>query len=114
MNDVFSGYIEHNDAKSEGETGFLRRKWLEINKDSIRYIGKESNELEKSEYFGVFKEDTLEYVDFQKRLREIIRNLTLEKALDKNISRRTYFDWKKKISEDKSLKLKNSTMSKLF
>ena len=47
MNEVFSGYVEHNDAKSEGEIGFLSRKWLEIDRNSIHYIGKESNELEK-------------------------------------------------------------------
>lgn len=52
-------------------------------KNSICYIGKESNELEKSEFLGVFKEDTLEYVNHQKKLREIIADLTLEMALKK-------------------------------
>lgn len=92
----------------------LKRRHLVINQESIRHIGKESNELEKSEFLGVFKEDTLEYVDFQKRLREIIRNLTLEKALDKNISRRTYFDWKKKSMAVQSIKLKTKMFMKIF
>lgn len=57
MIEVFLGYIEHNDAQSEGKTEFLNRKYLEIDQSSIRYIGKESNDLEK-EFLGVFKEDT--------------------------------------------------------
>jgi len=114
MESVLADYLSHKESKLEGDSGVLKRRHLTINQDSIRYIGKESNELEQSVIFGVSKKDTLEYVDFQKKLRKIIESLTLEKALEIRISRRTYFDWKKKISEDKSLKLKNSTMFKLF
>lgn len=56
MIEVFSGYIEHNDTKSEGKTGFLNRKYMEIDNNSIHYIGKESNELEKSEFIGISKQ----------------------------------------------------------
>lgn len=114
MNEVFSGYVEHNDAKSEGETGFLNRKYLEMDNSSIHYIGKESNELEKSEFLGVFKEDTLEYVNFQKKLRKIIDNLTLEKALKIGISRRTFFYLKNKFEGINSIILKEKTLRKIL
>jgi hypothetical protein len=88
----------------------LRLKHLEFDKNSIHYIGKESNQLERSEVLGVFKEDTVEFADFQKRLREIIEKLTLEKALEIGISRRTYFVWKKKIKENKPIRLKKNLL----
>lgn len=101
-------------AKSEGKIGLLSRKWLEMNRTSIHYIGKESNELENSEVLGVFKEDTIEYVNFQKRLREIIENLTLEKALEIEVSRREFYYLKKKLKKDTSIKLKQKLLKKLI
>ena len=62
----------------------------------------------------MFKEDTIQYANFQKRLREIIEDLTLEKALEIGIPRRTYFDWKKKIREGKEIVLKNKMLTKLL
>jgi len=56
----------------------------------------------------------IEYVDFQKKLRKIIDNLTEEKAKELGISRRTLFDWKKKIKNNKSINLKNKLKEKLF
>ena len=38
--------------------------------------------MEQSDIFGVSKRDTVEYVNFQKRLREIIEKLTLKKAIE--------------------------------
>lgn len=58
MSEVFSDYIEHNDAKFDGDLGQMNLKHLEIDKNSIHYIGKESNELERSESLGVFPENT--------------------------------------------------------
>jgi len=70
--------------------------------------------LERYEILGVFPEDTIQYDDFQKRLREIIEKLTLDKALKIGISRRTYFDWKKKILESEPIKLKTKTLEKIM
>jgi len=43
----------------------------------------------------------------EEKLHRIIERLTLEKAKLLDIPRRTYFDWKKKIREGKSISLKN-------
>lgn len=75
-------YIQHNDAKSEGDAGFLRRKWLEIDSSSVHYIGKESNELERVEVLGVFREDTLEYVNEPEKICRVIESLSGERRKD--------------------------------
>ncbi len=76
--------------------------------------GKESNELEESEIVGVSKENTVEYVNQQKKVREIIESLTLEQALDLRILRRTFFDWKQKIRNNVSFTIKKGTLKKLL
>jgi hypothetical protein len=112
MESVLEDYIQHKESKLEGDSGVLKRRHLTINQDSIRYIGKESNELEQSEIFGVSKKDTIQYVDYQKRLRKIIESLTLEKALEIGISRRTFFYLKKKLQSSEPIKLKEKILRK--
>ncbi|MCV0430469.1 hypothetical protein [Nitrosopumilus sp.] len=70
--------------------------------------------MEQSEVLGAFKENTIQYVNFQKRLREIIEELTLEKALELGISRRMFFYLKKKLEYKIPLKLKEKTLKKLL
>ena len=101
MDFVLEDYITHKESKLEGDSGVLKRRHLAINQDSIRYIGKESNELEQSEIFGVSKNDTLEYVDFQKKLRKIIENLTLDKASEIGLDKREFYRLKNKLENDK-------------
>lgn len=113
MKDVLDDYIEHKESKLEGDIGVLRRRYLRINQGSIRYIGKESNELEESEVVGVSKKDTVEYVNQQKKIREIIEGLTLEKALELGISRRAYFDLKQKIRNNILFTVKKRTLKLL-
>lgn len=75
--------------------------------------GKESNELEESEIVGVSKDNYVEYVNQQKKLRGMIENLTEEKARELKIPRRTYYDWKMKIKGNIPIKLKKKLESKL-
>lgn len=51
---------------------------------------------------------------FLKKFLTHLEKLTLEKALNLDISRRLYFYLKKKIKEDKSLKLKKKTLGKIM
>ena len=84
-----------------------------INKSSIRYIGKESNELEESEVLGVSDKGYSEYVDKKGKLVQIIDNLTLDVAQRIGIARRTFFDLKKKVSNAEQIGLKGKTLRKL-
>lgn len=114
LDQVFEDYINHPEAKSDGNVGVLERKHLEIDKNCIKYIGKESNELEESEVVGVSKEDTLEYVNQQEKLRKIIGNLTLEKVLEIGMSRREFFYLKKKCENNRQITLKEKIMKILL
>ena len=60
------------------------------------------------------KDNSIMYENEQEKLHRIINNLTEEKARELGISRRTYFDWKKKIRERKPVVLKNKLMTRLF
>ena len=106
-------YVNHNDEKSEGDTGLLSRKHVVIDSSSIRYIGKESIELEESEVLGVSDKDYSEYVDRQGKLVEIIKNLALYAAQQIGIAKRTFFDLKKKAFNAKQINLKGKTLRKL-
>ena len=55
----------------------------------------------------------MEYVDYQKRLREIIENLTLDEALEIVISRREFFYLKNKLESSTTIKLKEKILNKL-
>lgn len=81
--------------------------------DSIKYIGKESNELETSDVVGVFSDDTLQYVDHQKRLRKIVENLTEEKSIGLGISRRMYYYLKHKLHNNEIIILNSKTIKKI-
>ena len=113
QSEILEKYVNHNDEKSEGDTGLLSRKHVTIDSSSIRYIGKESNELEESEVLGVTDKDYSEYVDKQGKLVQIIKNLTLDIALKLEIPRRTFFELKRKASHTEQINLKGKTLRKL-
>lgn len=114
LDQVFDDYINHPEAKSDGDVGVLERKHLEIDKDSIKYIGKEANNLEFSMVRGVFAEDSNEYVNHQKKIRESIANLTLEKALEIGLDRREFYRLKKKLESDKPIILRKKILDKII
>ena len=63
---------------------------------------------------GVSSDDTIQYVNHQKRLRKIIENLDLGKAVEIGISRRTFFYLKIRLNSEKSIMLKNKILKKLI
>ncbi len=82
-------------------------------KESIKYVGNEIHDLEESIVFGASKNDSIMYENEQEKIHRIIENLTLKRALELGIPRRTYFDWKKKIGEEKQICLKNKSIQDL-
>ncbi|HEY4680539.1 MAG TPA: hypothetical protein VIH04_04660 [Nitrosarchaeum sp.] len=113
MESVLEDYVTHKESKLEEDFGVLKRRHLTINQDSVRYIGKESNELEQSEIFGVSKNDTMEYIDFQKKIRKIIENLTLDKALEIGLDEREFYRLKNKLESDKPIVLRKKILKRL-
>ena len=51
MDSIFFDYLDHKEAKFDGDVGMLKRRSLIVK--SMINIGKESNNLEESEVFGV-------------------------------------------------------------
>jgi DNA invertase Pin-like site-specific DNA recombinase len=63
---------------------------------------------------GVFAEDNNEYVNHQKKIRDIIVNLKLEKASMIGIDRREFYRLKKKLESDKPIVLRKKILDKII
>jgi hypothetical protein len=87
---------------------------LMFGKETIKYVGKEINELESSTVFGVSKEDSITYENQDEKIRRFLESLTEEKVRELGISRRTFFDWKKKLRGGKPIKMKKKHVSRIF
>ena len=92
----------------------MKRRHVVFGKESIKYVGKEIHDLEEATVFGASKNDSILYENEQENICSIIENLTEEKARELGIPRRTYFDWKKKLRENRSIKLKTKINEKIF
>ncbi|MEX0911601.1 MAG: hypothetical protein WDZ43_05695 [Nitrosopumilaceae archaeon] len=49
--DTFREYLDHPESKFEGDVGVLERKHVTVSR--VLHIGKESNNLDESEFLGV-------------------------------------------------------------
>jgi len=105
--------VTFSEYRKDDSENVSQRKHLTFGKESTKYVGKEINELEASTVFGVSEENSIEYENQDEKIRRIIENLTEEKARESGISRRTYFDWKKKVRMNKSMNLKTNLKTKL-
>ena len=56
-------YVDHPESKFENgaHRGTMRRCRLYLRKDAITYIGKEGNELEETEIYGLDEDSYVEY-----------------------------------------------------
>ena len=92
----------------------VQRKHLVFGKESIKYVGKEANNLEFSMIRGVFAEDNNEYANHQKKLREVIADLTLEKGLEIGLDRREFYRLKKKLESVDIIILRKKILWKIL
>jgi hypothetical protein len=98
-------------SKSDGNIGELKRKHLLINKFSIRYIGKESNEFEESDIVGVTEGNYAKYLN----LREVILGIDVYKERKKiGVSKSNQFELQKKAKNNEKLKPQQETLSKIL
>lgn len=113
ISEVHSEYRKYRETKLYSEN-ILKRKHLVFGKESVKYVGKEINELESSTVFGASKEESVMYENQEEKLRRIIENITEEQAKQLRIPRRTYFDWKQKIKNSIPFTIKKKTLIKLL
>ena len=105
-------YFEHNDNKYEGNLGELKRRQIGIG--SIEYIGKEPNNLEKTEVIGVSDNDYVIYDNkTEQKITDVIKNMTTKDARCIGLSKRHLFRLKKKVGEGKRIVLKRKTLVRL-
>jgi len=112
MPEVIESYLKHPESKFDGNIGRLQRKHIVIDKNSIQYIGKESNELEESEVLGVDKDNYATYND-NECIKHKILEMKEEDAIKIGISARTLYYWKARIREGKKIELYDKVKSKL-
>lgn len=112
LSELINDYINHQEAKSEGDIGLLQRKHIQIDEASIRYIGKESNELDEAQIIGVDGNNYTEYRSMEAYILKLL-NLTLEEANKLGLSKSAFYDLKNHLHNGKMPKLKNKTLLKL-
>jgi hypothetical protein len=103
--------VRHNDNKFDYDSeGIAHRKHIIV--DRIRYIGKESNNLDDN-LSGIEKPDYLEYENSEE-FKQWVLTLKPKDLRDKGISERGLRNFKQKIKDGKGLKNKSKIARILF
>jgi len=93
LRDVIEAYMDHPETKSVGDVGLLARRSLTVELTGVKYIGKESNELDESVVLGVGGDACVHYRDFK----AWIGSLTTERARKLGIYPQQLYYWRKKV-----------------
>ena len=111
LKDILTRYVRHNDHKFEYIDGIAHRK--HIIADRVRYIGKESNNLEEVNIFGVEEDSILEYDD-RKEFYEWVLALKLMDVKDNGISKMALWKVKDRIRHCKKVNFKTKIVKILI
>ena len=118
MDEIFHNYKNHPESKFKGDIGILERR--DLFAKSTVLTGKESNNLDESQVFGVQESDYTLYHDdkaklLKKReLEELILHLSPKVARNYRIDERRLRDWKKHIEDKTPYIISNRNLRKLF
>jgi hypothetical protein len=111
LEDVLTSYVRHNDNKSDYDNeGIAHRKHIIVGR--IRYIGKESNNLDDN-LTGIEKPDYLEYENSED-FKQWILTLKPKDVRDKRISQQALYYQKSLIRNGKSLNIKQKVVRRLL
>jgi hypothetical protein len=111
LDDVLTAYIRHNDNKFDYIGHLAHRK--HIIADRIRFIGKESNNIDETSILGVDSDSYLEYSNL-KDFRQWILTLKPKDVKTLGISERGLKKFKQKIRNGNGLKNKSKISRILF
>ena len=111
LEDVLTQYVRHNDNKFDYVDGIAHRQ--HIIADRIRYIGKETNNLDETNITGLNEDSYLEY-DNVMEFHDWVLNLKPKDVRDKRISERGLRNVKWKIKQGKGLKNRSKIIGILF
>ena len=102
--DTFREYLNHPESKFDGNTGILERKHVLVSK--IVHIGKESNNLDESEFLGVDSDSYEIYEDIEdidskfRKIASDVLKLFPKDVKQFGISKQTLWNVKKKIKSN--------------
>ena len=112
LENVLTQYVRHNDNKFDYDNeGIAHRK--HIIADRIRYIGKETNNLDETQITGIEETDYLEY-DNLREFYDWVLTLRPRDVRDEGISERELKRKKAKVKSGKRLNFKTKVNKILF
>jgi len=111
LEDVLTQYVRHSDNKFYYDNqGIAHRKHIVVNR--IRYIGKESNNLEEASVFGIDDDSYLEYENIED-FKQWILSLKPKDVRDEGISKQTLWNIKKRILKN-VIKYKSKALKGIY
>jgi len=111
LEDVLAQYVRHSDNKFDYDNeGIGHRKHIIV--DKIRYIGKESNNLDEASVFGIDDDSYLEYENIED-FKQWILSLKPKDVRDKGISKQTLWNIKERIRKNE-MKYKSKALKELY
>ena len=111
LEDVLTAYVRHNDYKFDYVDNKAVRKHIFV--DRIRYIGKESNNLDDTMITGIDDQSYLEYRN-DREFYDWTLALKPKDVKDNRISERTLYKIKLKIKQGKQLNPKTKVVKILI
>jgi len=112
LDDILTKYVRHNDNKFDYDNqGIAHRKHIVVNR--IRYIGKESNNLDEASVFGIDDDLYLEYENAED-FKQWILLLKPKGVRDKGISKQSLGYTKSQIRKGSGLIRKTKINEILF
>jgi hypothetical protein len=111
LEDVLAQYVRHSDNKFDYDNqGIAHRKHIVVNR--IRYIGKESNNLDEASVFGIDDDSYLEYENIED-FKQWILSLKPKDVRDKGISKQTLWNIKERIRKNE-MKYKSKALKEIY
>jgi len=111
LDEVLTKYVRHDDNKFDyDKEGIAHRKHIVVNR--IRYIGKESNNIDEASVFGIDNDSYLEYENIED-FKQWILLLKPKDVRDEGISQQALYYQKSLIRNGKSLNIKQKVVRRL-
>jgi len=112
LDDILTKYVRHNDNKFDYDNqGIAHRKHIVVNR--IRYIGKESNNIDEASVFGIDDDSYLEYENIED-FKQWILLLKPKDVREEKISQQALYYQKSLIKNGKNLNIKQKVVIKLL
>lgn len=118
VEDVLFAYMTHPESKFKGDVGELARRHILVK--SVTCIGKESNNLERSRYFGISAEDLVTYgcelttEDANDEVEAFLMSLSQKDARRHRIEPRMLARWRKAIRQGKHPKFQARSKERIL